>query len=162
MPNKHKHAAVIKAWADGAEVQVRIMNLGDWVDMKHTPNWNIDSDYRVKPKPHIHQALKDAYAKGAVIQYYNDGAGVWADTWANVPSWHEDTQYRVKPKTYKLELELTEAEAFVLACKVNSFQVRASSAPVRVKKFDPNCDLRDIGRDLYRKFDFKAMAAAFE
>ena len=160
MSNKHKHADVIKAWADGAEIEYRSIS-GRWLPAS-TLNWSVNCDYRVKPKPHIHQALKDAHAKGAVIQYYTKGDGVWRDTWANVPSWHEDTHYRVKPTTYKLELELTEAEAFVLACKINSSQVQASSAPVQLEKFAPNCDLRDIDRDLYHKFDFDAMAAAFE
>ena len=44
----HKHAEVIKAWADGAEIQSRISNSG-WVDCS-TPHWYEGSEYRVKPK----------------------------------------------------------------------------------------------------------------
>jgi hypothetical protein len=33
---KHKHAELIKAWADGAEIQVKAFSHSDWedVDMK--------------------------------------------------------------------------------------------------------------------------------
>lgn len=49
----HKHAALIKAWADGAQIQYK--NLSDptpidWADVK-SPTWRSDCDYRVKPEP---------------------------------------------------------------------------------------------------------------
>jgi len=47
----HKHAEVIKAWADGAEIQSRIHNSG-WVDCS-APHWYEGSEYRVKPEPPI-------------------------------------------------------------------------------------------------------------
>lgn len=43
-----KHAEVIKAWADGAEVEVWVINVG-WKEIDQ-PMWSEDSDYRVKPK----------------------------------------------------------------------------------------------------------------
>ena len=160
MTNKHKHADVIKAWADGAEIEYRSIS-GRWLPAS-TPNWCVDCDYRVKPKPPIHRALKEAHAKGAVIQYYNRDDGVWTDTCANIPSWREDTQYRVKPKLYKLELELTEAEAFVLACKINNAYISQAHAPIPMVEYAPHGKILARGRDLYRKFDFEAMAAAFK
>jgi hypothetical protein len=46
----HKHAAVIKAWADGIPVQMRRDN-GDWRDMTLVnPAWDAH-EYRVKPTP---------------------------------------------------------------------------------------------------------------
>jgi hypothetical protein len=50
MPNMktpHKHAAVIKAWADGQDIQV---NLNGWVDAL-CPTWYTNYEYRVKPGP---------------------------------------------------------------------------------------------------------------
>ena len=44
----HKHAAVIKAWADGAEIQSRCGDSG-WVDCS-APHWYGASEYRVKPQ----------------------------------------------------------------------------------------------------------------
>jgi hypothetical protein len=52
---KHKHAEVIKAWADGAEIEARFLRAGGWT------NWRLQEDnfvwyqsnaeYRVKPEP---------------------------------------------------------------------------------------------------------------
>lgn len=53
----HKHAAVIKAWADGASVQVRVPDSGrysdQWEDIpKHKiPRWEEGLEYRIKPEP---------------------------------------------------------------------------------------------------------------
>ena len=55
----HKHAAIIKAWADGAEVQGRRTGKDEWRDLAF-PNWRDYAQYRIKPEP-----LKDiiAYAR---------------------------------------------------------------------------------------------------
>ena len=57
----HKHAEVIKAWADGAVIQVKTSSKGDWKDRvtpKHLTTWpdgTVDRfdhyEYRVKPSP---------------------------------------------------------------------------------------------------------------
>jgi len=54
----HKHAATIKAWADGAEIQYRCRagNSGTWSAWMDTrpnsgPSWNTSNEYRVKPTP---------------------------------------------------------------------------------------------------------------
>ena len=45
---KHKHAELIKAWADGAEIQVKACNLV-WED-RENPYWATDREYRIKPE----------------------------------------------------------------------------------------------------------------
>jgi hypothetical protein len=45
---KHKHAELIKAWADGAQIQVKACNLV-WEDREH-PYWARDREYRIKPE----------------------------------------------------------------------------------------------------------------
>jgi len=48
----HKHAAIIKAWADGAQVQSRLIDDPDsfWIDSNHTPFWDSQTlEYRIKP-----------------------------------------------------------------------------------------------------------------
>lgn len=45
----HVHAEVIKAWSDGAEIQVKSFEASKWVDCQH-PYWDRDF-YRVKPDP---------------------------------------------------------------------------------------------------------------
>jgi hypothetical protein len=52
MPTPHKHAEVIKAWADGYTIQV-LSPAGYWLDLPtlHSyPKWDADA-YRVKPEP---------------------------------------------------------------------------------------------------------------
>jgi hypothetical protein len=44
---KQKHAALIKAWADGAKIQTK-NDAGEWIDINF-PDW-LDGEYRIKPK----------------------------------------------------------------------------------------------------------------
>jgi hypothetical protein len=44
MCKPRKHAALIKAWADGADIQV--YSCGEWVDTQH-PAWDEYYDYRI-------------------------------------------------------------------------------------------------------------------
>lgn len=52
-PNKaHKHAELIKAWADGATIQYMSIVSGKWVNAENNePPWYDDVEYRVKPTP---------------------------------------------------------------------------------------------------------------
>ena len=43
---KHKHAELIKAWADGAEIEYKVHN-GGWVALEH-PSWDDHNEYRIK------------------------------------------------------------------------------------------------------------------
>lgn len=45
----HKHAEVIKAWADGAEVQY-LDGINSWIDAAN-PQWDDYTQYRIKPEP---------------------------------------------------------------------------------------------------------------
>jgi hypothetical protein len=53
MTTPHKHAAIIKQWADGAQIQFKWdahTRFPDaWSDVKQ-PTWRSDCDYRVKPE----------------------------------------------------------------------------------------------------------------
>ena len=48
MKTPHKHAELIKAWADGAEIEV-YWN-GKWEETA-SPIWNTQAEYRIKPEP---------------------------------------------------------------------------------------------------------------
>lgn len=48
MSNRHRHADLIHAWAEGAEIECRQAN-GDWVHMSQ-PKWDAPSIYRIKPE----------------------------------------------------------------------------------------------------------------
>ena len=60
----HKHAELIKAWADGAEIQLKGRN-GEWIDI--FPDWQEKCEYRIKPEP-----------KPDVVKYYlKNFGGFW-------------------------------------------------------------------------------------
>jgi len=48
MKTPHVHAELIKAWADGAEIQAKSDNV--WLDCR-MPDWWPDAQYRIKPDP---------------------------------------------------------------------------------------------------------------
>jgi hypothetical protein len=48
MTQRHKHADVIIAWAEGAEVEYRNLPGATWVSVG-TPGWYENYEYRVKP-----------------------------------------------------------------------------------------------------------------
>ncbi len=48
MKTPHKHAELIHAWADGAEIEFRVCN--DWRRIT-APSWDQTGDYRIKPEP---------------------------------------------------------------------------------------------------------------
>lgn len=50
----HKHAAVIKAWADGAQIERRTGDL--WVPMPSIHSTLYDCEYRIKPTTTDEQA----------------------------------------------------------------------------------------------------------
>ena len=47
---KHKHADLIKQWADGAQIEWLGID-GNWCSISGTPAWSIETVYRIKPEP---------------------------------------------------------------------------------------------------------------
>ena len=73
MNKPHKHAAVIKAWADGAQIQVLKTN-GQWQDLQN-PLWNAE-EYRVKPVAlKYRKCLCKDYTGHFYIDAFNKGFG---------------------------------------------------------------------------------------
>lgn len=53
MNKPHKHAELIKAWADGAEIQMEYHNEitgNDYWKDQETPTWGVLRNYRIKPR----------------------------------------------------------------------------------------------------------------
>lgn len=72
MGTPHKHAELIKAWADGAKIQGMYGN-GTWCDVD-TPGWRVDRQYRIKPEP-----------KKVQLRFFEDTSGFvrcWTNSWA--------------------------------------------------------------------------------
>lgn len=56
---QHKWHKEIKAWADGAEIE---MWYGDrWEQVHHIPEWNMEAKFRIKPQPKEPQYLYVSY-----------------------------------------------------------------------------------------------------
>jgi hypothetical protein len=68
---KIKHSAIIKKWADGAEIQVLIDGI--WVDIKN-PTWLEKEKYRVKPENKRPLTFEEALLHvGKIVEYHRDG-----------------------------------------------------------------------------------------
>ena len=92
--SKHKHADLIHAWADGAEIEK--FNHGIWED-DELPMWYPNFQYRIKDP---YRELKAA-AADPTKQIRIKGAANWFDVGDYAWNWDapvEDYQIRDKPK----------------------------------------------------------------
>ena len=66
---KHKHADLIKQWADGAQIQYACA-AGRWEDIEY-PNWAGDGEYRIKPppKPDLYKYVNVKAVKGGICKW---------------------------------------------------------------------------------------------
>ena len=76
---KHKHCELIKAWADGAEIQFWSDNFNEWCDVIEgtQPDWYPSAQYRIKPeekKPVVRWlwALKGVDCRVISTAFYSD------------------------------------------------------------------------------------------
>ncbi len=90
----HKHAALIKAWADGAEVEYCVNQR--WFGTTK-PSWNPEIPYRLKPNVNPYQEYRDAQAQGKVVQYQRS-TGEWMDITNPKFEFGKWFEYRIKPK----------------------------------------------------------------
>jgi hypothetical protein len=65
---KHKHAEVIKAWADGQEIEAFDHHIKKWFVVKH-PIWESEMEYRVKPTPKPDVVLYVGFESASLIGY---------------------------------------------------------------------------------------------
>lgn len=110
---QHKHADVIKAWADGAEIEFKTSE-GIWCD-SFSPVWSNTLEYRVKPKPNKHQDVIDAYNRGEQCQFYSKHKNKWEDfVKGHIPGWYDSRQYRVKPKEETIKISKPQSAPVVI------------------------------------------------
>lgn len=73
----HEHADLIKAWADGAEIEYYVNAYNEWRLLTDTPGWHVGHKYRVKPEPVIVEkyhgilADKSCYDVNHTTGYYS-------------------------------------------------------------------------------------------
>ena len=103
MPTPHKHAEIIKAWADGAEIEWYDPISKAWYAMK-APSWSIHTEYRVRP--HKWQKEIDAFKAGKTIQVRATQTGrvEWMDVDV-LPPWDlHFAEFRIKPEVVRYRL----------------------------------------------------------
>lgn len=71
MGKPHKHAELIKLWADGAEIQVKDSGAR-WLDMAN-PTWQEWNTYRIKPKTTKYRNYLSCSGEIRVIQGDEEG-----------------------------------------------------------------------------------------
>ncbi len=81
---KHKHAELIKAWADGAEIQCFNDHYSQWQDIISPPFWLDDLQYRIKPeekKPVVRWlwAFKTTSGWQSTSSFYTDSEVVYTN-----------------------------------------------------------------------------------
>jgi len=77
MGTPHKHAELIKAWADGAEIEYKDEPFRKWTLLPY-PHFNSDGEYRIKPEPKPDKILYAVF--GFDGKNYHDIAGLWNNT----------------------------------------------------------------------------------
>lgn len=82
----HKHAAIIKAWADGEEIEMKDI-YGKWVDVTNrTPSW-LGDEYRIKPKfekRYLYTYLSSRDGWTLSNQFYSEAR--WKELWGHLES----------------------------------------------------------------------------
>lgn len=87
----HKHAPLIKAWADGAKIQY-MNSSGHWEDCSNYPCWDPDTEYKLAPEKYVrmYKTLGTSRAPLVAISYDPDTFNIYDlcdfDTW--ISSWH--------------------------------------------------------------------------
>ena len=70
MRKPHKHAEVIKAWADGKEIQLYSVNQKIWLDCDS--RWFDEHEYRIKPEQKPDVVLSYFVKPNKMIVYSED------------------------------------------------------------------------------------------
>lgn len=97
MTTRHKHADVIIAWANGAEIEYRNLPGATWMSVG-TPGWYENCEYRVKPP------AKKKYRVG-LFKYPGSQASAPAVNSAEEAQGCENSRYFVRWLTDWIEYE---------------------------------------------------------
>lgn len=88
--NRRKHADLIHAWAEGAEIQF-VMPDGSWRDVSGNPLWEKKSQYRIKPKTKTVRFRNGITKQGEVVTYQY-GRSIDIEQSPHFKQWLEDWQ----------------------------------------------------------------------
>lgn len=69
---QHKWHKEIKAWADGAEIEMRVSNINQWKDANKSIDWDNYCEYRIKPQPVEPQYLYAYKVNAKIVELYDE------------------------------------------------------------------------------------------
>jgi hypothetical protein len=118
MGTPHRHAEIIKAWADGADLQVRGSD-GQWDDVVW-PGWGNNLEYRIKPEAPTLRLPAEAVEK--IASYY-----------CLLPATVEAVSARVLRDAAELQVVVPMAEVQEVARQLANKRVLAVAEAVRDK-----------------------------
>ena len=79
----HVHAALIKAWADGAHIQRKFPMDSEWEDCE-SPSWTQTTEYRIKPeKKSLGLLCYQAYFNTQNVGIWNQMSNPSTEEWEN-------------------------------------------------------------------------------
>ena len=105
MSAPHKHAALIHAWADGAEIEVRYCPEEEW-EGGLTPQWDEEEGCLYRLKPHRWQKEKNAQKAGEAIQWRVVEEATWREAHRGLLIADDACEYRIKPETIRYRMYL--------------------------------------------------------
>ena len=80
----HKHAELIKAWADGAEIEYFSKTSKEWVNCTENPYWDGTFDFRIKPEPKPELELDNLLYLAREMEYaFQNQGNLDGRVWAN-------------------------------------------------------------------------------
>lgn len=90
---KHKHCELIKAWADGAEIQYKDEGMIKWQDVwDNTPGWCNKTEYRIKPKTTKYRLYLYQVGNSVRVGSHNKDQNINPETWQIFIKWLGDWQ----------------------------------------------------------------------
>ena len=73
MKQPHKHAELIKAWADGVHIQyLRVGTTDMWLDCTSIIRWDVNTEYRIKPEKEYPKSTLSYAELCKLVNYAHD------------------------------------------------------------------------------------------
>lgn len=80
MGKPHKHAELIRAWADGAEIEYYVVSSSKWHRcVENKPAWDTMMEYRIKPEPPKYP--QTSFTSEDIAEIARNTPGVWRDSY---------------------------------------------------------------------------------
>ena len=130
---EHKHATLIKQWADDTSLVVLGKDTGSWVKLLVDPKWFIHKQYFIVCSKHVEVALH--WLNGGDVERLFAGHELgWCKLQIEGAEFYESCEYRIKPKFEKVKvwIGVKNPEADVMYSNI----VTSGTKPIGNEYFD--------------------------